>query len=349
MKNLLDPALLAFVLGLAAGALRPGLALPAAVPRLLSSCLLLALGLEGGLALAQPGPGAAVGAGLGCALLLALLVPAVGYRLLRRQLSDFDAAAIAAAYGSVSAVAFVVATRYLDRAGVAWGGSMAAALVLMEFPALVVAALVARSLRWRAAAACHGAAATGIAAIGGKGPAGGEEDPAPAPVTRGETLQAALTGPLQFLLAAALLTGLAAGATGAVEATGAAALRPFLGPAVTGVLAILLLDLGLAAVRSLGPLKGKPSVLAAYAFVAPLGHAALALALAAAARLGPGDGALLMLLAASASCLVAPAALRRAIPEANPALHWGMAVGITLPLNVLVGIPLYTRFATVLL
>ena len=128
MQNLLDPAILFFVFGILAGTVKSNLEIPPAISRFLSLYLLMALGLKGGFALAQSGLTAQVGAGLGAAILLAVLVPLAGYTVLKRFLGGFDAAAVAATYGSVSAVTFVTAVQYLENQQIAYGGHMAAAM-----------------------------------------------------------------------------------------------------------------------------------------------------------------------------------------------------------------------------
>lgn len=314
--GLSDPAVLFFVFGLAAGALRSNLEIPAPISRFLSLYLLMALGLKGGFALAQSGLTTEIAATLAAALMLAVVVPLAGYAILARRLSRFDAAAIAATYGSVSAVTFITATQYLDAQGIEYGGHMAAALALMESPAIVLAVVLAA--RARRLAGSPGASAAG-----------------PGPV-----LREALTDGAQLLLLGAMAIGLATGATGE------AAMKPFTGDLFRGMLAFFLLDMGLLAARNFAAVSQAPRWLPAYAIGGPLVHAALAFALGKALGLQPGNLALLMVLAASASYIAVPAALRHAIPEANPALYFGISLGVTFPFNVLVGIPVYVAVAT---
>lgn len=316
MGSFLDPAILFFVFGLAAGALRSNLEIPAPISRFLSLYLLMALGLKGGFALSASGLTREVSASLLCALLLAVLVPALAYLLLRRILSGFDAAAVAATYGSVSAVTFITATQYLQGQGLAYGGHMAAAMALMESPAIVMAVLLANRVRQRQAA-------------------GGQ-----APTTRlGHLLHESFTDGAQLLLLGAMLIGILTGESGKT------AMQPFAGDLFKGMLSFFLLDMGLLAARNMGQLRGQSPLLLAYALGAPLVHAALALALGAAVGLSTGNVALLMVLAASASYIAVPAVLRHAVPEARPALYFGMSLGLTFPFNILLGIPLYTQIA----
>jgi hypothetical protein len=316
MGSFLDPAILFFVFGIVAGALRSNLEIPAPISRFLSLYLLMALGLKGGFALAASGLTVEVASSLAAALLLAVAVPALAYPLLRRGLGGFDAAALAATYGSVSAVTFITAVQHLDNRGIAYGGHMAAAMALMESPAIVMAVVLANMVRSRTANGAPGAA-TGLRRV----------------------LHESLTDGAQLLLLGAMLVGLLTGEAGRV------AMQPFASDLFKGMLAFFLLDMGLLAARNAGGLRGRSPWLIAYALGAPPVHAMLAWALAAVLGLSVGNTALLMVLAASASYIAVPAVIRQAIPEANPSLYFGMSLALTFPFNILVGIPLYTQVA----
>lgn len=335
MQSLLDPAVLFFVFGVAAGLVRSNLAIPAEVSRFLSLYLLMALGLKGGFALAKSGLTTDVAVTICCALALAVIVPAIGYQVLRRLVSGFDAVAISATYGSVSAVTFITATQYLDGRGVAYGGHMAAALALMESPAIIMAVILANAMRRSQAVPAGASLPGGTAAVPGSSPGAG--------MSLGKILHESFTDGAQLLLLGSMAIGLATGEAGK------AAMQPFSGDLFKGMLAFFLLDMGLMAARNLGELRGKPPTLLAYAVLAPVAHASLALALAMLVGLSPGDGALLMVLAASASYIAVPAVLRYAVPEANPSLYFGMSLGVTFPLNILLGIPVYSGVAGLVL
>ena len=319
MQSFLDPAILFFVFGIFAGLVRSNLEIPPQITRFLSLYLLMALGLKGGFALAKSGLTTEVVVSLGSALLLAIVVPAMGYWVLRKFLNGFDAAAIAATYGSVSAVTFITSVQYLDTHGIAYGGHMAAAMALMESPAIIMAVLLANFVRQREGVHLSGAAPS-------------------APL--GKILHESLTDGAQLLLMGAMLVGVLTGSAGE------AVMKPFSVDLFKGMLAFFLLDMGLLAARNMAELKGKSPWLLAYAVVAPLCHAAIALGLGLALGLSSGNVALLMVLAASASYIAVPAVLRHAIPEANPSLYFGMSLGLTFPFNILVGIPLYVNVAT---
>jgi hypothetical protein len=325
MQSFLDPAILFFVFGILAGTVRSNLEIPPSISRFLSLYLLMALGLKGGFALAKSGLTAEVAISLGCALLLATAIPLLGYVLLRKFLNGFDAAAIAATYGSVSAVTFITAVQYLDHHSIAYGGHMAAAMALMESPAIVMAVVLANYVRKHASTA-----GTPLApAVSAQAPKG----------SLGHILHESLTDGAQLLLMGSMLIGILVGESGE------AAMKPFSVDLFKGMLAFFLLDMGLLAARNMGQLKGKSPWLLAYAIVGPLVHAGIAFALGAALDMSAGNVALLMVLAASASYIAVPAVIRHAIPEANPSLYFGMSLGLTFPFNILVGIPLYAQVA----
>lgn len=335
LHNLVDPAILFFVIGVLAGLVRSNLEIPPAISRFLSMYLLMALGLKGGFALAASGLNAQVVAGLGIAVVLAVVVPLIGYTLLRRWVSGFDAAALAATYGSVSAVTFITATGHLDKIGLPYGGHMAAAMALMESPAIVLAVLMANRLRQQQTAPAGVVLGGGAAVLGGP-PGGGVS------TDWRKLLHESFTDGSQLLLIGAMVVGILTGEAGRE------AMQPFSGDLFKGMLAFFLLDMGLMAARNLPGLRGRSPVLLAYGVLAPLLHASLAWALARTAGLPAGDTALLMTLAASASYIAVPAVVRYAIPEANPSLYFGLSLGLTFPLNLLLGIPLYTHLATTL-
>ena len=322
MSNFTDPAILFFVFGILAGSLKSNLEIPQPISRFLSLYLLMALGLKGGFALAQTGLTPDVLISLGAALTMALVVPLIGYAVLRHFLSGFDAAAIAATYGSDSAVTFITASQYLDNQGVVFGAHMAAAMALMESPAIVFAVVMANHVRSRMRS--QAGLGQGVAAMQGA-------DNAPL----GKILHEALTDGAQLLLLGAMLIGWMTGEAGQ------SVMKPFSVDLFKGMLAFFLLDMGLLAARNMGQLKGQSPWLVVYALLGPCVHASLALCLAWVLGMSVGNGALLMVLSASASYIAVPAVIRHAIPEASPSLYFGMSLGLTFPFNILLGIPLY--------
>jgi len=309
MQILLDPAILFFIFGVFAGAVKSNLEIPNAISRFLSLYLLMALGLKGGFALSESGFTYEVGASLGAAVLLAIIVPLMGYWLLKRFVSGFDAIAISATYGSVSAVTFVTAVQFLENQNIAYGGHMAAAMALMESPAIILAVILANRLRQQQS------------------------------VPIGKILHESFTDGAQLLLLGAMVVGMLTGDAGQ------AAMQPFSGDLFKGMLAFFLLDMGLMSARNIAQIKGRSPWLVAYAIAGPLVHAGIALGLAYILNLSAGDGALLMVLAASASYIAVPAVLRYAIPEASPSLYFGLSLGVTFPFNLIIGIPMYAIVA----
>ena len=330
MQSLLDPAVLFFVFGVLAGLMRSNLEIPPAISKFLSLYLLMALGLKGGFALSQSGLTPSVATSLGLAVLLAIVVPLLGYLVLRRMLSGFDAAAIAATYGSVSAVTFVTAVQYLETHSIPFGGHMAAAMALMESPAIILAVLMANALRQKAASQA-------VLQVGGAQVSAVDQSANLPPLRK--VLHESLTDGAQLLLLGAMLVGLVSGDAGKE------AMQPFSGDLFKGMLAFFLLDMGLMTARNLPQLRGQSPWLMAYAVLGPLTHATLALGLARLCGVALGDTILLMVLAASASYIAVPAVVRHAIPEANPSLYFSLSLGITFPLNILFGIPIYSQVA----
>ena len=314
MSNFLDPAILFFVFGAFAGAVKSNLEIPQPIARFLSLYLLMALGLKGGFALHKSGFTLEIGLALGLAIFLAIIIPLMGYLILRAKLNNYDAAAIAATYGSVSAVTFITATQALDQYGIAFGGHMAAAMALMESPAIILAILLANKAR---ASATNSRQSTGISKI----------------------LHESFTDGAQLLLLGSMIVGLVSGDSGQKI------MAPFSIDLFKGMLAFFLLDMGLMAAKNFDGLKGKPPITLFYAIGAPLVHASIALGLCKLLGLPLGDTVLLMVLGASASYIAVPAVLRHALPEVNPALYMGMSLGITFPFNIILGIPLYVYIA----
>jgi hypothetical protein len=315
MNNFLDPAILFFIFGVSAGLLKSNLEIPQPVTRFLSLYLLMALGLKGGFALHHSGITSQITLVLGSAIFLAVLVPLIAYFLLSHRLNKLDAAAIAATYGSISAVTFITATQTLDMAGIQYGGYMAAAMALMESPAIILAIILANKAR--------------LSTSGG--------------VSQGKNLSKILhesfTDGGQILLLGSMIVGYLSGDAGHKV------MAPFSIDLFKGMLSFFLLDMGLQAAKSFGYLKNTPKLTLIYGLVAPFVHASIALIISKLLGFGLGETILLMVLAASASYIAVPAVLRHALPEVKPALYMGMSLGITFPLNILIGIPVYTYFA----
>lgn len=317
LDNLLAPPILFFLLGMAATWLRSDLEVPKPVARFLSLYLLFSIGLHGGVELSRTGLTGRAWATLGVAVLFAVVTPLASFVVLRLKLGVADAAAVAATYGSISAVTFVTAGSFLADRGVPAGGHMVAAMALMESPAIVVGVVLARLLDPESR--------------------GGAERVPAAEVAREAFLNGAV-----FLLLGSLVIGAVAGERGWE------AVRPVADAPFKGVLCLFLLDMGLAAARRLRDLRGAGAFLAGFAVLAPVIQSLLGLATARALGLGLGDALLLAVLTGSASYIAVPAAMRLSIPRANPSLYVPMALAVTFPFNVVIGIPLYFHIAGLL-
>jgi len=310
--SLIDPAILLFFFGILAGALRSNLEIPAAAAKFCSLYLLLVVGFKGGTSLAATGFTPAMGWALLAAAMLALAVPAWSFAVLRRRLSPFDAAAVAATYGSVSAVTFITAVGYAEGQNIETGGYMTVALVLMESPAIIMAVLLASYVRSRQNVVATSATPLSLRAV----------------------LHEAFTDGAHLLLLAGVLIGFLTGEDGKQV------MKPFT-DLQKGVLAFFLLDMGLLVASRARELRNNGPFLGAFGLLMPLFNAAVAMTLAKAFDLSLGDAFLLTVLAASASYIVVPAVVRYAIPEANPSLYFTMSLAITFPFNILIGLPLY--------
>lgn len=303
-----EPVILFFVLGTMAGLVRSDLKIPGVLYESLSIFLLLAIGLKGGVELARYQLADIAWPAL-LVVAVGALVPLVAFPILRRvgRLSRADAGSIAAHYGSVSVVTFAVASTYLARLGEAAEGYMVVFLVLLEFPALVIGVLLARR---------------------------GERD-----TPWGQVLHEVLAGKSIVLLLGGLVIGWVAGADGIVP------LDRLFFDLFKGVLAFFLLEMGLVVARRFGDLRRAGVFLIAFAVFMPLAAAGLGLLTGMLLGLSVAGMTLLATLYASASYIAAPAAMRIAVPQANPALSIGAALGITFPFNLILGIPLYYRLA----
>ncbi len=306
IANLLNPPILFFFLGMFAVAIKSDLVIPQPLPRFLSLYLLLALGFQGGVELHQSGISWYVITTLLAAGISAILIPLYTFYALKTKFSVYDAGAIAASYGSVSAVTFITAISLLNVLGIPFGGYMIAALALMETPAIIIGVLLIKlyatdeeDFSWKALlhdAACNGAV---------------------------------------ILILGSLVIGLLTGEKGMQ------ALKPFSVDIFKGMLSFFLLDMGLVAAKRMKVLVGKSFVVVAFAIAIPLINALCGIVFAYAVGLTQGDALLFTVLCASASYIAVPAAMRIAVPEANPGFYIPMALGITFPFNVAIGLPLY--------
>lgn len=314
--NLVSPIILSFVLGVAASLARSDLSIPEAAAKALSIYLLFAIGFKGGVSVAAHGIDARLGLALLAGIVLSAALPLVAFGLLRVMtgMSRLDAAAVAAHYGSISIVTFVAATSVLESRGIAAEGYMVAVAAAMEAPAIL-------SALW-------------LVARGGGGDSKGMD---------GALMREIMLNGSIVLLVGAFFIGWATGEEGLAE------ISSFIVSPFKGVLCLFLLDMGLVAGRGLRQGGGilTPSVLA-FGVLMPLIGAAVGLVTALALGLTPGGVTLMMVLSASASYIAVPAAMRVALPEANPSLYLTLSLGVTFPFNLTLGIPLYVGVAQAL-
>lgn len=314
--TLMSPMVLFFVLGLAAATLRSDLAIPEPISKGLSLYLMLAIGFRGGVELEHGhGFGASIIWACLAAVLLSLALPVLGYLLLRgvTKLDPTNAAAVAAHYGSVSVVTFAAAMTLLEQRGVPFEAYVVALLALMEAPAIISGLFLSK-----------------------KGQADGADGHLEA--GRLPMREVFLSGSVVLLLGSFAI-GWATGPQGMAE------LAPIVDAPFKGALCLFLLDMGLLTARRASELKGIGFRVAAFGLYMPLVGAAFGLLAAKLLGLSIGGATLLTVLAASASYIVVPAAMRTALPAANPALYLTLSLGITFPFNLVVGIPLYEAAA----
>lgn len=315
LQNLLDPAVLFFFLGCTIALLRSNLEIPPALTSFFSLYLLLSLGFKGGVSLAENPIELQMIITIVAGMTLAIVIPALAFLYLKRRFSYFDAAAIAAAYGSVSAVTFITATQYLERNTIAFSGYMTVVMVLMETPAILMAIALAHYARKKS-------------------------NPNQEPTSWTHVLREAITDGPHLLLIGSLVIGLL------VNTDGQAVMQPFTGELFKGFLAFFLLEMGMSVVRKGRELTAQLKSLLLFGVGMPIISAVIACLVVIITGIDIGNGVLLMTLAASASYIVVPAIARHSIPEANPSLYFGSALIITFPFNIIIGIPLYHTILT---
>jgi hypothetical protein len=314
VSNLFNPPVLFFLLGMAATLVRSDLRIPSAVQKILSLYLMWAIGVRGGVELSHGELSMQVAAWLGAGMLVSAIAPVLVFALMRRWLGVDTAAALGASYGSVSAVTFITAGAYLEGSGIKFGGYMVALLALMESPAIVSGVLLHRMASRRPESDLRGAA-----------------------LARELIREALVNGPVFLLLGSMVI--------GYITSARAAELHPFTHDIFPGMLSFFLLDMGLVAsqrMRDSRALRGVRGVgLAAFG----VGWAILAGSAGAVAAsimgMSEGDGVLFATLCGSASYIAAPAAMRMTIPRADSGVYLPLALAVTFPFNVMVGIPLF--------
>jgi uncharacterized protein len=311
VNNLLSPAVLFFIMGVLAALARAELSIPEAIAKTLALYLMMAIGFKGGVEVAKSGLTLDLITAMIAGIVLSAILPAIGFWFLQNttKLDRVNSAAVAAHYGSISIVTFIAATQALQSLGIGFEGYMIAVAAVMETPAILVALLLAgRS---------------------------GESPKSRAHLWHEVTLNASVV-----MLVGSFLIGWATGEPGAAQ------VKPFLQDIFRGVLCLFLLDMGLVAGRGLksGFRTLQPSVLA-FGIYMPLMSAGIAALICYGLGISTGGAALLITLAASASYIAVPAAMRLALPDAQPSIYLTLSLAITFPFNLSIGIPLYLWLA----
>jgi hypothetical protein len=310
----ISPPVLFFVLGMVAVFVKSDLRIPRQIGKLMSLYLLWAIGFTGGVKIIKTGLDTQALWSIVIGVTLAALQPLAVFAILKRKLGSDNAAAVAAAYGSVSAVTFLTASNFLEQTGIPYGGHMVAVMALMESPAIAVSIILLRFAQ-RTSGSTQQQASWGVILH-----------------------EAFLNGPVLLLLGS-LIVGMITGEQGFE------AFKPLCKDLFNGVLVFFLLDLGVLAAKRMRTFFAHGFSLALFGVIFPPIAAMLALVLAKVAGLSLGDATLLAVLASSASYIAVPAAARIAIPKAESSIYIGMALAVTFPFNVIVGIPLYLTLA----
>ena len=310
--TLLSPVILFFILGALAAAFRSDLAIPEAVAKGISLYLMAAIGLKGGVEVSQSGFTQEMALAALAGLVLSFLIPLPLFLALKRigRLDTVNAAAVAAHYGSVSVVTFVAGSQVLGSGGMPPAGYMVAVLALMETPAIIVGLMLARR-------------GGGAQLQSGNG-----------------LLHETLLNGSVVLLMGSFIIGLIAGTDGF------APIAPLFQDIFTGMLCLFLLDMGLVAMRRLRESRALTWRLAGLGIIFPVINGTIGVLAGAMIGLDTGSAAALGMLAASASYIAVPAAMRLALPQADPGLYLAMSLAVTFPFNITIGIPYFVFLAT---
>lgn len=308
IANITNPALLFFLLGIVAVQIKSDLQIPENSSKFISIYLLLSIGFKGGQELSHSGISQEVIYSLGLGLILAAIIPLACFLLLSKKLGIENAGAIAASYGSVSAVTFVTATSFLDFETVGFSGHMIAVMAIMEAPAIIIGVLLVNYFR-----------------NNGKKSKSGLTNILRHSVTNGSVL----------LILGSLVIGFMASPE---QAEG---IKPFTTDIFKGFLAVFLLDMGITSGKQLSGMLDKGLYPFLFSILMPFINGLLALIISMQITDHAGNQLLFAILGASASYIAVPAAMKQALPEANPGLYLPMALGITFPINVMIGIPFY--------
>jgi len=311
LHNFFAPPVPFFFIGLFAVLAKSDLEIPGQISKFISLYLLMAIGFKGGVELHESGITGQVIAVLLISIVMAIVIPLYSFFILRRRLDVPNAAALAASFGSVSAVTFITASNILESAGIKFGGEMMAAMALMESPSIIIGVILYRKLSKH------------------------DENDKSHHMDMKELMRESFLNGSIVVLMGSLLVGLIS------NEHGMEIMKPFTGDIFKGMLSFFLLDMGVVAGRRIGAIKEAGFFLIGFGILMPLINAALGILLSLLLNLDQGNSFMLTVLFASASYIAVPAAMRIAIPDANPGIYVPVALAITFPFNIIAGLPLY--------
>ncbi len=307
IANLTNPTLLFFVLGIIAAIVKSDLEIPESSSKFISLYLLFAIGFKGGQELAHSPFTIEILYSLLFGILVASLIPIYVFFILKRKLNVSDAGAVAAAYGSVSAVTFVAATSFLEAQQVSFGGHMVAVMALMESPAIIVGVILMMR---------HDNGAENEGKLRG-------------------IIQHSFTNGSVLIILGSLIIGIIA------DTKQAEGIKPFTTDIFKGFLAIFLLEMGMVTARRFSAFKKYGLYVTGFAILVPAVNGLIVAVISGLVTEDVGNRLIFAILAASASYIAVPAAMRLAAPKADPGLYIPMALGVTFPFNITIGIPLF--------
>lgn len=308
IQNVTNPALLFFLLGIIAVQIKSDLEIPENSSKFISIYLLLSIGFKGGQELSHSGLDFKILTSMGLGLFLATCIPVAVFFILRRKMSIANAGAIAASYGSVSAVTFVTTTSFLEFEAITFNGHMIAVMAMMEAPAIIVGVLLINYFKK-------------------------DQSEPKSPISK--MLWHSVTNGSVLLIVGSLVIGYT------VSAEQAEGIKPFTTDIFKGFLAVFLLDMGITSGKQLSAITSKGMYPFVFSVLMPFLNGLIALMIAMQITDVIGNQLLFAILGASASYIAVPAAMKQVVPEANPSLYLPMALGITFPVNVMIGIPFY--------
>lgn len=309
IDNLTNPALLFFCLGIMASLIKSDLAIPENSSKFISLYLMFSIGFKGGQELAHSSLGSEIVWAFTIGLVSSIIIPLYTFWIAKKKFGKHNAAALAAAYGSISAVTFLTTVSFLDLQGIEYDGFMVAVMASMEAPAIVMGVLLISIFA--------------------------KSDKASNSIQLGSTIRHSLSNGSVILLVGSLCIGMIA------SDEQAAGIEPFTTDIFKGFLAVFLLDMGLSSGKHFKTFKNNGWSALVFATLIPLINGCFTAFIAGFFLESIGNCLLISILVASASYIAVPAAMRLSIPKANPGLYLPMALAITFPFNITLGIPIY--------